>query len=206
VNTGECVTTIDLLRHGACEGGEIFRGSIDVELTAAGREQMRAALADMEGWQRIVCSSLQRCCRFAAELAGERGLPLQVCPDLREIHFGDWEGRRHSDVMREEGERLAQFWRDPLTVTPPNGESMAQFRERVVAAMHGLLDEHRGRHLLLVTHGAVIRLLLTEWLQMPMTAFSNIAVPYASFTRCRIFEREGSVPWVQLCLHRGDVV
>lgn len=201
----ERVTTIDLLRHGACEGGEIFRGSSDVVLTADGWRQMRGAIADMSGWQRIVSSPLLRCSRFADELAEQRGLPLQISSDLREIHFGDWEGRRHAEVIETEGEKLAQFWRDPLSVTPPNGEPMRAFNARVTAAMQQLLAEYAGQHLLLVTHGAVIRVLLGEWLQMSMTAFSNIAVPYAAFSRCRIFEREGAAPWVQLCLHRGEV-
>jgi len=47
-------------------------------------------------------------------------------------------------------------------------------------------------------------LLLGEWLQMSMTAFSNIAVPYAGFSRIRIYYREGFEPWVQLCLLRGE--
>jgi broad specificity phosphatase PhoE len=198
-------TTIDLLRHGACEGGEIFRGSSDVELTAAGRQQMSSAIADLAGWQQIISSPLLRCSRFADGLAARLGLPMAVHNDLREIHFGDWEGRRHAEVIATEGERLAQFWRDPLSVTPPNGEPMQAFQNRVNDTMRQLLHEHAGRHLLVVTHGAVIRVLLSEWLQMSMGAFSNIAVPYASLSRIRIFEREGAAPWVQLCLHRGEV-
>ncbi len=55
-------TTIDLLRHGACEGGEIFRGSSDVALSEQGWQQMRAAIADETApWQAVVSSSLQRC-------------------------------------------------------------------------------------------------------------------------------------------------
>lgn len=198
-------TTIDLLRHGACEGGEIFRGSSDVELTAIGRGQMESAIADLDGWQQVISSPLLRCRRFAEELTAQRGVPLQIQDDLREIHFGDWEGRRHAEVIASEGERLAQFWRDPLSVTPPNGESMQLFQARVNGAMQQLLQHHAGHHLLVVTHGAVIRVLLSEWLQMSMAAFSNIAVPYASLSRIRIFEREGAAPWVQLCLHRGEV-
>ena len=38
------VTTVDLLRHGESEGGEIFRGSIDVPLTEMGWQQMQSAV------------------------------------------------------------------------------------------------------------------------------------------------------------------
>lgn len=198
------ITTIDLLRHGACEGGEIFRGSTDVPLTETGWQQMREALVDEGGWQRIFSSPLQRCRLFSEQLALTRALPLQVLDDLRELHFGDWEGRRITDIEREESETLQNFWRDPMQVTPPNGESMADCRARVLGAAENIINSCVGEHVLIVAHGAVIRLLLGEWLQMSMTAFSNIAVPYAGFSRIRIYYREGFEPWVQLCLLRGE--
>ncbi len=201
----ERVTTIDLLRHGACEGGEIFRGSTDVALSEKGWQQLRDATREIGGWTRVVASPLQRCARFAQEIAEARALPLQLRDELREIHFGDWEGRAISDVMRDHGELLNQFWADPTHVTPPGGESMQLFSARVRALTDQLLQQHAGEHLLIVSHGAVIRLVMTHWLQMPMTAFSNIAVPYAALSRFRIHEREGERPWIQLCLHRGEV-
>lgn len=197
-------TTIDLLRHGACAGGEIFRGSTDVALTELGWQQMQAALAQQGGWQQIVSSPLQRCRLFAEQLATAQHCALSVCDDLREIHFGDWEGCLHTDVERDHGPLLRQFWSDPSLVCPPNGEPMALFGERVRRALVDIVAVHRGKHLLLITHGAVIRLLLCEWLQMRMTAFSNIAVPYAALTRVQIFERPGYEPWIQLRFHRGD--
>jgi alpha-ribazole phosphatase len=198
------ITTIDLLRHGACEGGEIFRGSTDVPLTETGWQQMREALVDEGGWQRVFTSPLQRCRLFSEQLAQTRALPLAVIEDLRELHFGDWEGRRITDIEREESATLQSFWRDPMQITPPNGESMADCRARVLAAAEHIINHCVGEHVLIVAHGAVIRLLLGEWLQMSMTAFSNIAVPYAGFSRIRIYYREGFEPWVQLCLLRGE--
>jgi alpha-ribazole phosphatase len=198
------ITTIDLLRHGACEGGEIFRGSTDVPLTELGWQQMRDTLAAHQGWQRIVCSPLQRCRLFAESLADRERLPLTVCDDLRELHFGDWEGRRIVDVQSEHGESLRSFWNNPTRFTPPNGEPMEQFRTRVLGAASAILQSHRGEHMLLIAHGAVIRQLLCDWLQMPMTAFSSIAVPYAGLSRVRIYHRDDAEPWLQLCLHQGE--
>lgn len=200
-----CVTTVDLLRHGVCEGGEIFRGSTDVPLTQAGWTQMTAALAPHRGWHRIVCSSLQRCCRFAEAQAEKLDLPWRTISDLREISFGAWEGRLIADVEREQGDLLRRFWNDPANNCAPDGETLADFRERVVGAVAPLLAEHSGEHLLFVTHGAVVRLLMCEWLQMPLTAFSRVAVPYGCLTRFQFFHVNGKAPWVQLVLHgRGS--
>ncbi|HET8711649.1 MAG TPA: histidine phosphatase family protein [Spongiibacteraceae bacterium] len=197
-------TTIDLLRHGACEGGEIFRGSTDVPLTEQGWAQMYAALTEHQGWDCVVSSSLQRCKNFAVDFAQSNALPLHVDTRFREIHFGEWEGQKIADIERDHGTSLWKFWNDPECFTPPNGESMQVFRARVIEAASSLDSEYRGKHILLISHGAVIRMLLCEWLQMPMTAFSTIAVPYASLSRVRLYQRGSDKPWPQLVFHRGE--
>ena len=69
-------TCIDFLRHGECEGGEIFRGSgSDVALTNKGWQQMRDSVQDMACWDSIITSPLQRCRRFASEQSGRLAIP-----------------------------------------------------------------------------------------------------------------------------------
>ena len=92
---------LDLLRHGVTERGGGLRGSLDDELTAEGWAQMRAAVASAGPWQALVSSPLRRCAAFAEELAARLGLPLQLEADLRELHFGAWEGRSAADLMHE---------------------------------------------------------------------------------------------------------
>jgi alpha-ribazole phosphatase len=87
-------TCIDFLRHGECEGGEIFRGSgSDVALTDKGWQQMRGSVQELSGWDSIITSPLQRCRRFATEQSERLSIPLTENTNWREIHFGDWEGR-----------------------------------------------------------------------------------------------------------------
>jgi broad specificity phosphatase PhoE len=197
-------TTIDLLRHGACDGGEIFRGSTNVTLTETGWQQMRTALAAHGGWDRVVSSSLQRCADFAGQFAEQNSLPLRIENDFREFSFGDWEGRRIADIEREHGDLLRNFWNDPLRFSPPNAEPLNEFRLRVMNAADKILREHRGEHVLLISHGAVIRMMLCEWLQMSMNAFSTFSVPYASLSRIRIYHTDNKPDWLQLVFHRGE--
>ena len=201
------LTTLDLLRHGHCEGGEIFRGSTDVPLTKEGWQQMEESLSiDGHGvgpWQRVVSSSLQRCRDFAENLSSERKLPLSVHEELREIHFGDWEGMLRTQVEEQHGQRLSTFWRDPVAGTPPNGEPYLEFHSRVADCVHSLLDQHAGEHLLLISHGAVMRVIMCELLDMPYQSISKISVPYACMTRFRIYQGKKR-SWAQLVHHRGD--
>jgi len=187
------VTTIDLLRHGECQGGEIYRGITDVLLTERGWQQMESSLhidvAHAETpWQRIVSSPLQRCRLFAESKGRALNIPVQLHEGFREMDFGDWEGRSIEEVHREDAEAVTNFYRDPARVSPPNGESMQMVQGRLISAWQQVLDAHRGEHLLLIQHGGTIRILLAELLQMPLAAVTRLEIHYASLSRVQIYE------------------
>lgn len=169
---------LDLLRHGETERGGGFRGSLDDALTDNGWAQMRAAVAGRAGWQALVSSPLQRCARFAEELSGQHGLALQLEADLQELHFGEWEGRSAAELMESAERELGLFWNDPYAFTPPGAEPLRQFEARVLAALARLQAQHAGRHVLLVTHGGVINLLVARARQLPPTQLMQVAAPH----------------------------
>jgi alpha-ribazole phosphatase len=82
-------------------------------------------------WDVVVSSPLQRCALFADELGARLGLPVQREADVQELHFGDWEGRSAAQIMQTEADALGQFWADPYAFTPPAGEPVLAFAERV---------------------------------------------------------------------------
>lgn len=188
-------TRIDLLRHGECAGGAIFRGTTDSPLTACGFSQMHEALDGLDGWEAVVSSPLRRCRTFAEHLAATRTLPLHVDAAFREIHFGVWEGRRIADVWREDRAVAEAYYREPGRVTPAGAEPLATASERLVAAWRGLLDRHRGRRVLLVVHGGVIRLLLTHLLGASLAGSVRWHVPHGTLARVRVHEDgDGELP------------
>ncbi|KAF1070959.1 MAG: putative phosphoserine phosphatase 2 [Pseudomonas citronellolis] len=150
---------LDLLRHGETELGGGFRGRLDDALTANGWVQLRAACTPLRPWQVLVSSPLQRCAAFGEELATATGLPLHIEADLRELDFGEWEGRSAAELMDTDSDALTRFWDDPYRYGPPGGEPLAAFEARARAALDRLLQQHAGQHVLVVTHGGVMRLL-----------------------------------------------
>ena len=202
--TQSVATTLDLLRHGEPVGGSRYRGQIDDPLSDKGWAQMRAAVGDAHPWDRIISSPLTRCSDFARELAARHTLPLDMEPRLMELGFGEWEGRTTAELMRTDADILARFWRDPLAHTPPGGETLPVFQTRVVDAWNDLLAQHRGRHLLLVCHAGVIRLLLSHALGMPLAHMFRIQVANAGLSRLRVDHHpEGLLP--QLIFHAGSL-
>lgn len=186
---------LELLRHGETEQGGGLRGSLDDALTEQGWAQLRRSVQEAGPWDRLISSPLQRCARFAEELAAARALPLDYERDLQELHFGDWEGRSAAELMHSDAEALGQFWADPYAFTPPNGEPLSRFEVRVLGSLQRLAQAHDGQRLLLVTHGGVMRLLLARARGLPRKDLLQVNVGYAERFRLRL-DADGQ--WLEL--------
>ena len=141
--SSERVTTIDLLRHGACQGGEIFRGRTDVHLSTQGWEQMERAVSAAPDWQRVITSPLVRCRAFAERCAARCNVPLQVEAALQEMDFGAWEGRLAQEVWQENPQLLARFYDDPAAVSQFPNRDRAHLDESRKFGEHQLHPQQR---------------------------------------------------------------
>ena len=197
-------TCIDFLRHGECQGGEIFRGSgTDVPLTDKGWNQMRGALKGLSGWDAIVSSPLQRCQKFSIEQSKHLAIPMSEDSRWREIHFGDWEGQLIADVWQQYPDVVSSYFNDPYGSTPHNGEHFAEVASRLKAAWDELLANHRNQHVLVVQHGGTMRVLLALILGMPSTAMNKFEVPFACLTRLKVFHHADHADFPVLLSHNA---
>ena len=171
---------LDLLRHGETELGGGLRGSLDDALTAKGWAQMRAAVVTQGPWDRVVSSPLQRCARFADELGAQLEVPVSLEKDLQELHFGTWEGQSAAALMETDAEALGLFWADPYSFTPPQGEAVSDFSDRVLGAVARLHQAYAGERVLLVSHGGVMRLLLARARGLPREQLLNVEVGHGA--------------------------
>jgi broad specificity phosphatase PhoE len=154
---------IVLVRHGETDGNSSARyhGAADVDLSAEGRDQMRAAAARLEGevLDLVVASPLRRAWRSAWIVA--RGRPVRLEADFREVHFGRWEGMT-SDEIRASDPILYEDWQAGKPgFEYPGGESRAAFQERVERGLDRLLSAP-ARGALVVAHKGVIRTIIQE--------------------------------------------
>ncbi|MFC3150991.1 histidine phosphatase family protein [Litoribrevibacter euphylliae] len=184
-------TRVDLLRHGECEGAQsIYRGIIDSPLSKKGWETLDNAIASVEtDWDVIITSPKQRCKRYAMALAEELKKPFEIDTGFREINFGRWEGLTFKDVWKAESDNVTAFYTQPDS-NPHGGESVAQMTQRVNAAWSKMLARHQGKRILLVNHGGIIRVLLSELLSIPMSSVSKMEVPYGCLTRFLMFAND----------------
>lgn len=194
-------TTIDLLRHGEPVGGPRYRGQTDDPLSGRGWLQMHRALSQHRPWSHIHSSPLRRCREFATQLSRRQQLPLQIDAQMTEIDFGRWEGLTAAQLMRHDATALGDFWRDPVSHTPHGGEALTDFRDRIIEGWQALLRQQaHGSHLLMVSHGGTIRILLHHILDIPLLRLQQIEVPYGCLTRLRVDWHDGE-PNVRLASH-----
>ena len=192
------ITYIDLLRHGEVEGGVCFRGSIDHTLTAEGWAQMWTAVGTELHWNHIVTSPLARCADFARALARYRSIPLEINENLRELHFGAWEGRTVAELMAEHSEVLTRFWQDPLSHPPPDAEPLTQLQSRILTVWNSVLVRYPREHILLITHGGPVRILLCHVLGKPLDRLLEIDVTHAALYRLCVRTTTADRPQAQL--------
>lgn len=175
--TSDCI--VDLLRHGET-GVKGYCGSLDVPLNKRGWQQMHRTCEVEIEWRAIISSPLQRCAEFANIFSRERDIPLIFDSRLRELHFGDWEGRCVEELSWNAEEELREFWADPWAYTPPNGERLVDFEERINAAYKEYCDLYKGERILWITHGGVIRLMLYLTQQLTRAELLSASICHAS--------------------------
>lgn len=181
-------TVTVLARHGATLWSLEKRfsglGGFDAPLAPVGEEQARA-LADevrtRHGVTRVVASPLLRTRQTAEIVADAIGLPVDVDEGLAECSFGEWDGL----TFREVGERYPEAlraWLGSVEVAPPGGESFAQVRTRVSAALARIEAASPSERVLVVTHVSPIKILVGLALGAPLASVYRMELQPCSLT------------------------
>lgn len=156
-----------LMRHGEVSyvvGGRPVPPD-GVELNDTGREQAAAAGLLLAGvpFDRAVATGLPRTVETARAVLGQRDLPLEIVPELREIRGGS-----NDDILTAEDPKGVFIGAFSGALTRERrflmGESFGDFQDRVLPAWRALLADRSWRHLLLVAHGGTNRVLLCDML------------------------------------------
>ena len=159
---------IFLVRHGATvlTAEDRFAGATEVELSDEGREQVRRLALRLSG-EKIVAvyaSPMGRTVETAQILAEPHGLEIQTRDGLREISHGRWEQMTRKEVEAAFPEEADAWEKDPYTFAPVGGESGLAVTARALPVLMDIVREHKGEDVLIVSHKATIRLLLSSLL------------------------------------------
>lgn len=165
MEAGSEKTTLILVRHGQTEWNRVerFRGRADVPLNQVGLEQAAATGSRIAAtWQPVAfySSPLSRAIRTAEAGASHYNLPVIAYPGLLDIDYGLWQGLTPAEARQQWPEAITAWYEAPHTVQIPEGESLAQLRERAMAAVAHLAGRHPGETIVLVGHTVINRIIL----------------------------------------------
>ncbi len=161
-------TRIFLVRHGATvlTAEDRFAGATNVQLSDEGREQARrlsARLGD-EAITAVYASPMDRTMETASILAAPHHLTIHPRDGLREISHGHWEQLTRAEVEDKFPEEAAAWEEDPFTFAPDGGESGLEVTARSLPVLMDIVRAHPQGNVLIVSHKATIRLLLSSLL------------------------------------------
>jgi len=166
--------TLTIVRHGETEWSAAHRhtGRTDIPLTAAGRDQARAAAGPLAATTPVLVlsSPLQRALN-TGQLAG-LGERIETDPDLVEWDYGAYEGLTTEEIHEKAPDW--QLFRDGC----PQGESTEQVGARADRVVARLRDA--GGDALVFSHGHFSRVLAARWLGLPVEVGRCLALSTAA--------------------------
>ena len=150
---------IYLVRHAQSDLNErgVFQGRLDSDLTPLGFVQARltARFLEDKGIERLVSSPQRRALKTALVIGDVLGLEVEVDERLREMSFGDLEGKKFLDLLEEDRNTILSWLRDPVRYPLPTQEPMDLFEKRVASLLEDLMRSEE-KVIALVGHGGTL--------------------------------------------------
>ena len=177
-----------LVRHPEIEdhASRRFYGRKDIGLSQRGKIQAQKLVMRLaqENINLVYSSDLCRA-RYAASLLAQKLCIRHVSlEDLNEIYFGDWEGLTFEEIEKS-APALCQRWLTlPCAFRFPGGESVEEFRCRVLKGYDFILDYPSQEHgdVAIVAHGGVIRVILCRILGLDISRMWDFHLDFGAIS------------------------
>jgi alpha-ribazole phosphatase len=203
------MTRILLVRHGESEynSARRFAGHVDIDLTETGCRQVER-LRDRLSQEKIDAvyhSDLLRARRTAEIALQGRGIPMTICPELREISYGEVEGLSFAEIKSRFPELAKQLSTSELELAFPGGETFTQFVDRVVTFKDRLARHGQSETVLVVAHGGPLRALLCSMLCISQSSWWQLSVDNASLSIIQTYVRGSVLTLLNETYHLRDL-
>ena len=157
------IKRIYLVRHAQSEFNEkgLFQGRLDSDLTPLGFVQARMVANFLKGKniQAILSSPQRRAYKTALTISDVLDLPVEIDERLREMSFGNLEGKRFLDLASQERDLIKAWLENPVKSPLPTQESMILFEERVRSFLEDITAREEET-VVVVAHGGTLHALV----------------------------------------------
>lgn len=155
---------IHLIRHGLTEGNlrQQYIGSTDLPLAAAGVAELQRLKQEID-YPRVdmVYSSPMLRCKQTANILYP-GKDTVLLQNLREIDFGDFEGKTANEL---ESNPAYADWAAGRITAAPEGEDNTEFAKRLCVGLNEIVRDMMAKnveHAAVIMHGGAIMMLLAS--------------------------------------------
>ncbi len=187
---------IILARHGESEfnAKKIIQGHLDSDLTPQGIVQahlLALELKNLFNIQKIYTSDLRRAYKTAYVIADNLGLEPIKDKRLREMSFGDWEGKSYKDL---EEKRFKDWLTNPIKYSLENQEPKERFFSRLKSIWEEIINSE-DEEILIVAHGGTIQGLICIVLDIGLENLWAFKHTNASFS---LLEYQNGKPQIKI--------
>jgi broad specificity phosphatase PhoE len=179
--------TLYLLRHGETfysqTGG--YCGALDVDLTPEGLEMAEAFASSYQTipWLAIYASPMKRTLTTANPLCQRIGLEPILRDGLKEIRYGEWEGKSSEEVQQTYPADYEHWMTEPAWNRPTGGETGLDVASRAAQVIAEIEAAYAEGNVLVVSHKATIRLILCNLLGIDLGRYRDrLDVPACSLS------------------------
>ena len=139
-------------------------------------EQFAAIYAKLP-WNAVYLSPMKRTIATAKPLCDTLGNEMQLRDGLKEIKYGNWEGKTLESVQQEYPEDYINLLTEPAWNAPNGGETSVQIASRASLVIAEIGEKYKSGNVLVVSHKATIRIILCSLLGIDLGRYRDRIVP-----------------------------
>jgi len=172
-----------LIRHGSTDWNveQRYCGFVDIALNKKGKAQARRLHNRLknETVHKVYSSDRKRAIQTAGIVFN--GYDIEKVTDLREMHFGIFEGLTYKQIMKKFPSTYKKWIENPFETIIPSGENLSILKKRVIKAFKKIILRHPGQTIAVVCHGGTISTFINHilkskdfWKHIPQSASLTI--------------------------------
>ncbi|MGE4282920.1 MAG: histidine phosphatase family protein [Clostridia bacterium] len=169
------MTNLFLIRHGLTEWNQLnrFQGSSNIPLCDEGIEQAKKISRKLSRYHFdvVFASDLDRAFQTATYIAQPHQLPVIKIPELREIHFGEWEGLTREEIVNLKDYDFDKWRTSPHIERFPGEGSFLNVQKRVMSGINKIISEYNNKDIVIVSHGASLKIIILSLLGIELSHY-----------------------------------
>jgi broad specificity phosphatase PhoE len=181
-----------LFRHPELDAAkrDVALGSGSAPLSRRGRAAVLEWIARLDGItiDAVYAADVEQCLGPARALAEPRGLDVQGDARLRDQRMGDWEGRPWAEIVRDDPDRVHDFFAEFGEHRPPGGESLGEAVDRMLQWWTGQAPALLGKTAAVVLSGNLISGFAAAMLGMRLSRSPCLPLPHGGLAIADVYQ------------------